>query len=227
MRQALETRQLTPGALRLAAVVLIVAPILEMAAMAHHPSISSHDVTEVAAQLRALAARAAQVHGALIALIFAVLLAVMQFARRRGLSRATVSSGLLLYAAGVLLMTPAALVDGFIVPRVALAVPGMAPADAALVAQFAAFAMLFNQAFAKCAAVLISAGIAAFSLDLAGGAPPERSLGIFGLASGLACALAVATGILPLNVHGMSLVLCAQALWTIAVGALLLRRAQP
>ena len=227
MTQALAAPPVTPGATRLAAVVLIVAPILEMAAMAHHPSISSHDVTEVAKQLRALAALSAEVHGALIALLFAALLAVMQFARGRGLARGSVSCGLMLYAAGVILMTPAGLVDGFIVPRVTLAVPGMAPADPALVAQFAAFAMLFNQAFAKCGAVLTSAGIAAFSLDLVRGVLPERVLGFFGLASGLACALAVGTGALPLNLHGMSLVLWLQALWMIGAGALLLRPVRP
>jgi hypothetical protein len=83
--------------------------------------------------------------------------------------------------------------------------------------------MLFNQAFAKCGAVLMSAGITALSLDLLRGALPARALGIFGLSSGLACALAIATGWLRLDVHGMSAVVLLQALWTIGAGVLLLK----
>jgi hypothetical protein len=223
MRQVAAAEQ-GAGARRMAAWVLIAAPLLEIAVMAHHPSISSTDPAQVVSQLRALAALDAQVHGVLIGLLYAVLLGMMQFATERGLARAGVRCGLLAYAAGVLIMTPAALVDGFIVPRVALTVPGIAPAQPALIAQFAAFAMLFNQAFAKCGAVLMSAGIAAFSLELLRDAPSARALGVFGLASGLGCALAIATGWLRLDVQGMSAVLLLQALWTSGAGVLLLGR---
>lgn len=210
------------GATRIAAWVLIAAPLLEIATMAHHPSISSAQPAQIVTQLLALAALDAQVHGILIGLLYAGLLAVMQFATERGLTRAAVRCGLLAYAAGVIIMTPAGLVDGFIVPRVALVLPRIAPAEPALIAQFAAFAMLFNQAFAKCAVLLMSAGIAAFSLDLVRDARFGRALGIFGLASALGCALAIGTGWLPLNVHGMSAVVLLQALWTVGAGALLL-----
>jgi len=203
--------------------VLIAAPVLEIAAMAHHPSTSTQDPAALVTQLRALAALAAQVHGILIALIYACLFAVTQFAAERGLARAAVRCALLAYAAGVIIMTPAALIDGFVVPRVALVLPALAPAEPGLIAQFAAFGMLFNQAFAKCGAILASAGIAAFSLDLLREGLPQRALGIFGLASGLGCVLAIATGWLRLDVHGMGAVLVLQALWTIGAGALLLK----
>jgi len=224
MMQVAAAAEQGAGARRLAAGVLIAAPLLEIAAMAHHPSISSRDPTQVASQLRALASLDAQVHGVLIGLLYAVLLGMTQFAIERGLARAAVRCGLLAYAAGVMIMAPAALVDGFIVPRVALTVPGIAPAHPDLIAQFAAFAMLFTQAFAKCGAVLMSAGIAAFSLELLRGALSARALGVFGLASGLGCALAIASGWLRLDVHGMSAVLLLQALWTSGAGVLLLGR---
>ena len=215
------------GATRIAAWVLIAAPALELAAMAHHPSIESHDPVRVVTQLRELAALDAQVHGILIGLIYAVLFAVAQFATERGFARAAVRGGFLAYAGGVIIMSLAGLVDGFIVPRVALLLPGIAPAEPALIARLAAFAMLFNQAFAKCGAVLMSAGITAFSLDLLRGPLPGRALGIFGVASGLGCAFAIGTGWLRLDVHGMSAVLLLQALWTIGVGLLLLARPAP
>jgi hypothetical protein len=215
------------GATRIAAWGLITVAVLEVVAMAHHPSIGSKDPGEIVTQLRALAALDAQVHGILIGLLFAGLLAVVQFATERGLSRAAVRCGLVAYAAGVIIMTLAGLVDGFIVPRVALTLPVIAPAQPALLAQLAAFAILFNQAFARCGAILMSAGIAAFSLDLMRGALPARALGIFGLASGLGCALAIGAGWLRLDVHGMGAVMLLQGLWMAGAGALLLIRAAP
>jgi hypothetical protein len=210
---------------RIAAWALIAIPVLEIAAMAHHPSITSREPVQIVTQLRALAALDARVHAILIALIFAALFALAQFAAARGLGRAAVRTGLLAYAAGVMIMTPAGLVDGFIVPRVALVLPGIAPAAPDLLAQFAAFAMLFNQAFASCGAVLMSVGIAAFSLELLRAAPRgTRALGVFGLASGLGCALAVGSGWLRLDLHGMSAVLLLQALWTLGAGVVLLRQ---
>jgi hypothetical protein len=224
MTQMALAAQRAVAATRIAAWVLIAVPVLEIAAMAHHPSISSKDPAQIVTQLRALAELAATVHGILIGLLFAGLLAVAQFAIERGLARAAVRCGLIAYAAGVIMMTPAALVDGFIVPRIALLLPGIAPAEPGLIAQFALFAMLFNQAFAKCGAMLMSAAIAALSLDLVRDVFPARALGIFGLASGLGCVLAIATGWLRLDVHGMSAVVLVQALWTIGAGVLLLRR---
>jgi hypothetical protein len=212
---------------RIAAWALIAIPVLEMAAMAHHPSVASHEPGQMVTQLRALAALDARVHGILIALLYAALFALVQFAVARGLARAAVRIGLCAYAAGVITMSAAGLVDGFIVPRVVLVLPGIAPAGSDLLAQLAAFAVLFNQAFADCGAVLMSVGIAAFSLELVRGTPPgTRALGAFGLVSGLGGALAVGTGWLRLDVHGMGAVLLLQALWTVGAGVVLLGQAR-
>jgi hypothetical protein len=215
------------GAVRAAALVLIVVPLLEVLAMAHHPSVHAHEVTEVVAQLRASAGSSALVHSVLIALMYLVLFGLTEFSVRRGLSRAAVRAALIAYGAGVLFMTAAALVSGFITPRIALAVPALAPADPALIVQFATFASLFNQAFAHCAAVLMSAGIAAWSLGLLRGSVAARVVGGFGLLTGIGCALAIFGGVLRLDVHGMAAVLVLQSVWTIAVGCLLWREARP
>jgi hypothetical protein len=210
---------------RIAAWALIALPVLQIAVMAHHPHIVSHEPAQIVTQLRALAVLDGRVHGTLIALFYGALLALTQFAAARGLARPAVRSGLLTYVAGVIIMTPAALVDGFILPRVALVLPGVAPAAPDLLAQLAAFAVLFNQAFATCGAVLMSAGIAVLSLDLLrDAARGARALGAFGLVSGLGGALAVAGGWLRLDVHGMAAVLLVQALWTIGAGVALLRQ---
>jgi len=207
---------------RIAGGLLIAAPLLQVLGMAHHPSVQAHEAAAVLAQLRASARLSAAVHGMLIALMFAVLLALTEFSVARGLSRPAVRAGLITYGAGVLAMTAAALVSGFITPRLALLNPAAAAADPALTVQLAGFAMLLNQAFAKCGAVLMSAGIAAWSLELTRAAGPAWAVGVFGLVTGLGGALALCAGLLPLNVHGMRLVTVLQAAWAVGAGWVLL-----
>ncbi len=214
------------AAVRGAAWVLLGAPLIQLLAMGHHPSVHAHEVAEVVSELRASAGLSALVHGILIALMYLVLVALTEFSVRRGLARPAVRAALITYGAGVLLMTAAALVSGFITPRIALAVPTLAPADPALIAQLATFASLFNQAFAHCAAVLMSAGIALWSLDLLRGSVGARAVGVFGLLTGLGCAAAVVVGVLRLDVHGMTAVVVLESAWMIGVGVLLLREAR-
>jgi hypothetical protein len=214
------------AAVRAAAWVLLGAPLIQILAMGHHPSVHAHEVAEVVSELRASAGRSALVHGILIALMYLVLVALTEFSVRRGLARPAVRAALITYGSGVLLMTAAALVSGFITPRIALAVPALAPAAPALIAQLAVFASLFNQAFAHCAAVLMSAGIALWSFDLLRGSVGARAVGVFGLLSGLGCAAAVVVGVLRLDVHGMTAVVVLEAAWMIGVGVLLLREAR-
>jgi hypothetical protein len=209
---------------RAAAWVLIAGPLLEVAAMAHHPSVHAHEAADVVAQLRALSDLAALVHGVLIALMAAILLALLEFSVRRNLSRPLVRSGLLAYGLGVIAMTGAALVGGFVAPAVAHVNPGVTAADLQQTVAFLSFAMLVNQALAPCGAILMSVGIVAWSLDLRRGPLPQRLLGYFGIVSGLGAALALAGGLLRLNVHGMTLVTVLQGLWTVGAGLLLLRR---
>jgi hypothetical protein len=214
------------AAVRAAAWVLVGAPLIQLLAMGHHPSVHAHEVAEVVSELRASAGRSAWVHGILIGLMYLVLVALTEFSVRRGLARPAVCAALITYGAGVLLMTAAALVSGFITPRIALAVPALAPADPALIAQLATFASLFNQAFAHCAAVLMSAGIALWSLDLLRGSVGARAVAVFGILSGLGCATAVVGGVLRLDVHGMTAVVVLESAWMIGVGVLLLREAR-
>jgi hypothetical protein len=208
---------------RVAAWVLIVGPLLEVAAMVQHPSVHSHAAAEVLAQVRALSSLAALVHGVLIALMAAILLALLEFSVRRNLSRPLVRSGLLAYALGVIAMTGAALMGGFVAPAVAHVNPGVTGADLQQMVAFLAFAMLVNQALAPCGAILMSVGILGWSLDLRRGPAPQRLLAYFGIVSGLGAALALASGLLRLTVHGMTLVTLLQGVWTVGAGLVLLR----
>jgi hypothetical protein len=208
---------------RSAALLLIGVPLLQIVAMAHHPTVRATGVGEAVAQLRQMGALSAHVHGVLIALMVVQFLALVEFARWRGLARVAVRVGVLTYGAGMLAMIAAALVSGFITPKVVFLNPGVTPADLALTAQLSAFAMLFNQAFAPLGAILMSVGIAAWSVDLIRGGVPARVLAGFGVLVGVGCALALSVGALRLDVHGMTIVTVLQGIWAVSAGVVLLR----
>ena len=215
------------AAARAAGALLIGASILEIGAMAHHPTAHAHDMAALLVQLQALSAVSAWVHGVLIALMLTVFFALTEFACQRGITRPAIRAGLIAYAAGVVAMLGAALVDGFVTPRVATLSTGVSATDLQVTAQLLKLCMLFNQALAHLGAVAMSVGITAWSLDLVRGAGAERALGVFGVLIGLGSAGALILGALQLDVHGMMLVLVLQVIWTTGVGVLLLRIAQP
>ena len=222
----------TPTAMsaQAAGALLIAVSIFEIVAMAHHPSVRAADTAQAIAQLRAMSAVATWVHGVLIMLMLVGFFALTEFALRRGLVRPAIRAGLVAYAAGVVAMTGAALVGGFITPGVAMLSTGVSATDLRVTAQLLDLCMLFNQALARLGAVAMSVGITAWSLDLVRSAGAQRVLGVFGMAIGLGSAGAPILGALQLDVHGMMLVLVLQAIWTTGVGVLLLRKrnaAQP
>ena len=211
------------SAARAAGALLIGGSILEIGAMAHHPSVHAHDVAAVLAQLQALAAVSAWVHGVLIALMLTVFFALTEFACQRGITRPAIRAGLIAYAAGVVAMMGAALVDGFVTPRVAMLGAGLRAADLSITAQLLNLCVLFNQALARLGAIALSAAIIAWSLDLVPRAGLERALGVAGMAIGLGGVAALLAGVLQLDVHGMTLVLVLQGAWMIGLGVLLLK----
>jgi hypothetical protein len=218
-----DVRAPTARTARAAGALLIAASIFELIAMAHHPSVRAADVAQAIVQLREMSAAAAWVHGVLIALMLAGFFALTEFAWQRGITRPAIRAGLIAYAVGVVAMTGAALVDGFVTPRVAMLSPGVSATDLQVTAQLLKLCMLFNQALASLGAIAMSVGITAWSVDLVRGAGAERALGVFGVAIGLGSAGALIAGVLRLDVHGMMLVLVLQVIWTCGVGVLLLR----
>ena len=218
-----DARTPTARSAQAAGALLIAASMFEIVAMAHHPSARAADAAQAIAQLRAMSALATWVHGVLIMLMLVGFFALTEFALRRGLVRPTIRAGLVAYAAGVVAMTGAAAVSGFVTPRVAMLSTGVSATDLRVTAQLLDLCMLFNQALARLGAVAMSVGITAWSVDLVRGTGAERALGVFGVAIGLGSAGALILGALQLDVHGMMLVLLLQVIWTTGVGVLLLR----
>jgi hypothetical protein len=206
-----------------AGILLVAATVLEIAAMAHHPSVHSPDIAEAIEEIVRLASLSAWVHGVLIALMLGIFYILTEFSRRRGIERPWVRAGLIAYAVGVLSMIGAALMSGFVIGHVAAATAHLPDADLRTSAQLLNFCSVLNQTFANLGAILMSLGIVFWSIDLLRTRPLPRFLGMFGLLVGIVPALALVFGGLHLNVLGMTQVVVLQALWNVGIGVLLVR----
>jgi hypothetical protein len=216
------TSIVSPRARRAAGVTLIVATVLSVAGMAHHPTPHGHEPAALMRSMLAMAAPNAWVHGLLIALMLASSWALIEYSAWRGLQRAPVRAATWLYNVGVLAMLVAALTSGFLSTRIAARfVDGDTAAQLQGQALLAA-AWAVNQTAANFAVMLMAGAIALWSLDLA----LERRLrllGVAGLAVALVSAASLALGAIHLDVHGMLLVTVGFALWQLAVGVLMVR----
>ena len=210
-------------AARNAGILLIAATVLEVAAMAHHPTVTSSNILQAIEQIARMSDLSGWVHGLLIGLMLTVLYVFTEFGQRRGIALPLVRAGLIAYTIGVLAMMSAAMMSGFVITQVASLTPHATEADLQSSAQLLILCRVLNQTFASLGVVLMSAGIVLWSIDLLRSRQLARLLGVFGLLIGLLPAAALAFGALRLDVPGMTQVVLLQSVWNIGVGVLLIR----
>jgi len=206
---------------RLAGIGLIVATLLSVLAMAHHPTVTAPDITTAIQQLKDLADLSGWVHGILIGLMLLVFWCFTEYSLRRGVEKPLVRGGLIFYGAGVVAMIGAATVSGWLTTRAGGLVPNPTEADLRVLAMFINFSGSMNRVLADVGAVAMSAGILAWSVGLMHDKGWNRGVGILGLVAGLAPALLLITGGMHLDVHGMMHVVVLQGAWNVALGVLL------
>lgn len=211
----------TAGEARIAGIVLIATTLLSILMMAHHPTASTHEATALAADLAGKATLSRVVHGSLIAMIGLELYAFVVFAGRLAQGRSAARAGLVAYAIGAGAMIGAALISGFVMSSLAGYYASVA--DPAPFVDFARLAMTGNQALAKLGVVAMSAAIVLWAVALLHDHARARWLAIVGFATGLVPAIALIAGATHLDVHGMLLVVLAQAIWNLAAGTELIR----
>jgi hypothetical protein len=202
--------------------VLMAASLLEILAMAHHPSVAAPDIARALGVIAEFSRRAAWVHGALICLMLVILHELSEFALRRDLRRTLVRAGLLGYCVGVIAMLGAALVSGWVVANLAASTRPTTAMDLQITGQLLILCGVLNRACANLGVVAMSAGIGLWSLDLLRDPGIPRIAGVLG---GLVCvlpAVALFGGALHLDVVGMGEVILLQAVWNIAIGAMLM-----
>ena len=208
----------------IAGAILVVVTLLAAAVMAHHPTVGrTPDLVQSVRRIAALSRPSAWVHGTLIALLLVTLHCLFEFASTRGFARPLVRSGAIAYATGAVVMIGAALVSGFVIADVASLVPHETPVDLQIVHALLILCGILNQACANFGAIAMSAGIGLWSLDLLRDRGLIRLVGMLGCVIGLVPVIALPIGAIHLDVHGMLGVVLLQALWNLAIAALLLR----
>ena len=204
------------------AVILLAGSLGEVFAMAHHPTVQTSDVSQAVAQIARFSTLSAIIHGVLIALMLSIAYGFVAFSVRQGLHRPLIRAGAIGYGCGVLGMVGAALVSGFITTDLASLLPHATAVDLQINRQLLLLCRVLNQSCANFAVVAMSAGIFCWSLDLCRNPGLRRAVGMLGCLVGLVPAIALMFGEIHLDVRGMSQVVVAQAVWNIAVAALMI-----
>lgn len=205
--------------------MLVVLPLLSASLAFLHPHLSGHGIAAVLAEMRDRAAFDALVHGLLLALALPLFAALAVFSWRLGILRPTVLVAISAYGLGLIAMVGAAAINGFAVGIFAWRYdPLPVGQEAALAAGINAMGSV-AAAWAAIGAVAMSAAILLWSVRLLMLGGRARGVAIGGLLIGGGTAALVATGTMVLNVHGFIAMEASQALWTVAIGVLMLRRA--
>jgi hypothetical protein len=199
---------------RLGAALLVLA-LLSIGVMTHHPVADGHG----AAGIARVAGLSQFVHGVLVALLFAGLLLVDEFTRRRMPDGALRRAGRTLYGAGTIALAGAGLVNGFVVPWLAVRYADGSAAEALDVALH--LAGYINRALANAGVIGWSAGIAAWSLGLWSAGGRARVLGGYGLLGAAVLVPLLLFGVLRLNVMGMLAAVAVVVIWQAGAGLLL------
>ena len=206
------TRQRTVG------LVLGVGSVVSVLLMMRHPSVQAHGVAQAIAEIGEKATLNRIVHGGLIGVMILVFAGFLGLAELLGPQLMRVRAAVLFHGCGVVFMLGAALVSGFVVTDFASGVASM-PADKLDdLAPIFVLCHTLNQVLAKAGTLALSVALCAWSCALFSRGGCARILAGLGLLVGILPILGLLSGHLRLDVHGMGLVVFAQALWTISVG---------
>lgn len=207
----------------LAGVVIAGCGALAVFAMAHHPSVETRTPAEAIREIGRVGSMNQLVHGAMIAIIAALLFGFAVYSIRRGIAKEAVLGGLIAHAIGTAAMIVAATISGFLVSEIAARYTTASPNGMQFAVQVIAICGQVIQLFGKLGVIGMSLAIVLWSIDLVQRRRFVRMTGILGFAAGT-----FALGMLVFGGHltpqTLGAIVLGQAIWYCAVGALLIRR---
>jgi hypothetical protein len=216
-------RHLLPDDTVAAGIILLVVTLLEILAMAHHPTVGTADVGTAVQRIGEFSRLSGLVHGVLIAVLLLTFHGLTTFAQQLGFVRPLVRSGVIAYGSGTIVMIGAALVSGFVIGDVTTLGPHDTAVDLQIDHHVLILCRILNQACADFAVVAMSVGIVLWSVELLRIHGSARWIGVLGCVVGIVPVVRLLSGSIRLDVHGMSTVVLVQAVWTVAIAAWLLR----
>jgi hypothetical protein len=209
-----------PGSLRpqTVGIAIAAAGLLSILMMAHHPSVSTHAMTDVVSEISTKAPTSKVVHGALIGLVACLIYAFTEFSVRLELRRPLVRGALMAFVMGSAAMIGAALISGFLVSSIASVYAHARADDLEAMRHLLNLSSLANRTLANFGVVAISGAILLWSIALLLAKQRHLWLGVLGLIAGAAPVVLIALDVLRLDVPGMTFVVAAQTVWYVAVG---------
>jgi hypothetical protein len=203
-------------------ILLGLGSILMVVFIAMHPSMHGHDSEDFIEEIVRGAAFNGFVHGVIMVISGVVLLGLLGFADRLGMSRLVSRAGLVAYGVGWLSSLGAAAVHGFVVPGVVSWHEGGTPTIEQL-SPILGLCAVTGSLLAQIDMVGMSVAAVLWSILLLRRAGATRAIGVLGLLCGLLPLLALVTGHLPMSLHGFGTFILAQAIWYLAIAIQLVR----
>ncbi len=204
-------------------IVLLSAAAIMVVFMAMHPTSHSHDLPGLIDDLEKGAAFNGLVHGVLIFALGGVLLGLVGFAQALGSGRVTVLAGTIAFGLGWVWLSAAAIVNGFIVPSL---IPADRPDPQALgekLRPLLALCQQTNGALSRAGVVAASVALLLWGVSLIHLKRGHVGVAVTGVVCGAAPLALLASGHLPMNIHGMGGFVLAQGVWCVVVGVQMVR----
>jgi hypothetical protein len=117
----------------------------------------------------------------------------------------------------------AAIASGLIAPAVLERMAGASDAEREVMLSNLRFTGIINQAFAKVYVVFAGIAVLLWSVAILKGAELNRRIGAYGIVLGAVFIVGIATGLLPLHVHGFLAVVVGLGLWFVTAARDLMR----
>lgn len=200
---------------RKSGIAFIAGSIGGIVTMAIHPTASG---VLTPAQFEHLAVASAIAHSLAMVSFLLLVLGAFGLTRRLAAPDRLAFSGLVVYVFAAIAVLIATAVSGFIVPNIMRHMIRDAPTTAQQWHIVIDSIFQINQAFSRIFTVAASVAVVLWSASALRNGGLGRGIAIYGCIIAPLIILAICSGHLTLNVHGMAIVVFAQAIWFIGVG---------
>ncbi|MFT6268649.1 MAG: hypothetical protein ACJAVV_001464 [Alphaproteobacteria bacterium] len=209
---------------QIAGIIIVFSSILSITLMTHHPTISANDISTQVTETISEVKLNKIVHGGLISLLILNFAAFTIYSISRGIQNLLVLIALLAYAMSTVMMTGAALINGFVFPSFLQDIAQDHQHLLEFTPLIKVFSWNINQTFASASVVATSCAISLWSLNLFHANLFQKLVAIMGLSVGIAITVLMLGGWLELDLMGMTAVVLVQSVWNMGIAYLLISK---
>jgi hypothetical protein len=208
------------SSVRAAGALLALASVLMVAFMAFHPRAHFHGKDDFVSAFADIAMINGLVHGSLVALFAVMLYGYSVFADCPSSSHPAMRLGLIAFGLGALPIVGAAITSGFVVPEYVARYANKSAGDLEIMQHVVRLAFTIIRVCSQVGVAATLLAILIWAIAVFGNRPVLSTVGL--LAGGIPV-VALATGHLPMDIHGMMVFTLAQAIWGLVVGIAMMR----